>query len=132
MVKKGIVLVCIFVLLFPAVIAREESSVLWVKLSEVKLPIVVTVTAYSSTKYETDNTPFLAACGPVGRYIIAVSDDLWNMGLRCGRVVYLLGQRYVVWDRMHYRWRKRVDVWLPSRSAAVRFGVRSAVLYILD
>jgi len=95
-----------------------------------RIRIPVTVTAYSSTPDQTDGTPFLAACGPVRDGILAVSDDLWRI-LKCGDSVYLEGYgRYVVWDRMHSRWRRRVDVWVPSRSSAYRHGVREAVLVL--
>ncbi len=93
--------------------------------------IPVTVTAYSSHPAETDSDPHVAACGPVRPGTLAVSEDLWER-TGCGKRVVLDGREYVVWDRMHPRWRRRVDVWMPSRGAALRHGVRRGVLEIAE
>ena len=91
---------------------------------------VVTVTYYSSTRRETDKTPRVTASGTrVRRGILAVSRDLLAEA-PYGSVVELDGQLYVVEDTMHRRWRKRVDVWVPSREEALRGGRRVGLLLL--
>lgn len=86
----------------------------------------VTVSAYSSTKDQTDDTPFVNAHGSdvfVGQ--VAVSRDLMSDGLTFGSVVWIpeVGLLRVT-DVMNARWKRRMDVWCPSREAAKRFGVK--------
>lgn len=61
---------------------------------------------------------------------LTVSRDLLQV-LPFGTVVRIRGWRYRVQDTMAERWRKRVDIWMPSRDEAVRWGVRSVVLEVL-
>lgn len=89
--------------------------------------VAVTATAYSSTKDQTWGDPFMAYCGPVGPGTVALSRDLFHPDL-CGATVYLDDRAYVVNDKMGSGWRNRVDVWMPSRGAALRHGVRRRVV----
>lgn len=88
--------------------------------------IAVSVTAYSSTPDQTWGDPFMGYCGPVGPGTVALSRDLFHPDL-CGTTVYLGGRAYTVNDRMGLGWRNRVDVWMPSRGAALRHGIRRSV-----
>jgi hypothetical protein len=101
----------------------------WILLpaSSLFVSLPVDVTYYTSSPRETDSTPYIAACGRVGTGSIAVSEDIWRL-VRCGDIVLLDGVPYVVWDRMHGRWRRRVDVWVPSRGVALRSGRRRGVV----
>ena len=38
---------------------------------------------------------------------------------------------FIVEDSMHWRWRKRVDIWFPSREAAWNFGKREVTVTML-
>lgn len=87
----------------------------------------VTVVHYSSTRDQTDDSPFVGRCGRVGPGTVAVSQDLLRRGIDCGTKVLVGGRTYVVRDAMHHRWRKRVDIWLPSRAAALKAGVHRNV-----
>jgi len=98
----------------------------------------VTLTAYSSTPDQTDDTPFTTAAGTrVRDGILAVSRDLERAGWRFGTPVVILevsgpgcgaaaealvGRVLVVEDRMHRRKRNQIDVWRPSRAEARAIG----------
>lgn len=97
----------------------------WFALRVPSMPLVlpVTVTGYSSEPAQTDSTPFLAAWGDDVRFLrargyvtLAVSRDLEDL-LPPGTVL-------LVADRLHHRWRGRVDIHFPSRGEAVRWGVK--------
>lgn len=109
----------------------------------------VTVTAYSSTPDQTDATPFVTASGRrVRPGIVAVSRDLEARGLTfgtrlvitdvggpgCGAVAWeLVGKTLEVDDRMHRRKRRQLDVWMPSRAKALRFGrCRARVVALVE
>lgn len=121
-------------------------------LSWAQAPRVMTLkaTAYTSSVRETDSTPFITATGARTRIgIIAVSRDMLRelpygskvmledlgtpAGLGKGRFNYLFKDRvFVVEDTMHPRKRERLDVWLPDRNTAIRFGVRNVKVTVLQ
>ena len=111
--------------------------------------LVLKATAYTSSIRETDSTPYITATGARTRVgIIAVSRDmldslpygskvtLEDMGSArggAGRFNYLFNNRvFVVEDTMHPRKREQIDVWLPDRGMAIRFGVRSLRVTIVQ
>lgn len=90
----------------------------------------VTVTAYSSTPEETDDTPFTTATGNTVRDGI-VATNILDFGTRV-QIPELFGDKvFVVDDRMHPRKTKNVDVWMPTKSDALRFGIRHAMVVVL-
>lgn len=115
-------------------------------------PRVMTLkaTAYTSSARETDNTPFITATGARTRMgIVAVSRDMLRelpygskvmledlgtpSGKGKGRFNYLFKDRvFVVEDTMHPRKREQLDVWLPDRSTAIRFGVRNVRVTVIQ
>jgi 3D (Asp-Asp-Asp) domain-containing protein len=91
----------------------------------------VTATAYNSLPDQTGpGDPRLTASGTTlepGMRVVAVSDDLYEMGLRFGTRVWIEGMpgEWRVEDRMASRWRRRIDVYMGNdRPAAERFGER--------
>jgi 3D (Asp-Asp-Asp) domain-containing protein len=97
--------------------------------SENSLAVAVTATGYSSTVIETDNTPFITASNTRTRDgIVAMSRDMLRRynpeaPFDFGDIVHISGLGdFVVEDSMNPRWRRRVDVWFPSRPAAFEFG----------
>jgi 3D (Asp-Asp-Asp) domain-containing protein len=80
----------------------------------------VTVTAYAPSGCRTASGRWPA----VG--MLAISRDL-EPRLRFGDRVLLLGSVYTIQDRMHARWRRRVDIFVPSSQAARRFGIQHGV-----
>ncbi len=77
----------------------------------------VTATAYNSHKSQTLGNPRIAAWGDTlkpGIKAIAVSRDLLDSGLTYGVKVNIEGLpgEYVVTDKMHRRWTKKIDVYM--------------------
>jgi len=91
----------------------------------------VVVTAYSSTPWETDETPFITASGkPVREGIVA--NNFLPFGTKI-RIPEIFGEKiFVVEDRMH--WRKgyhHIDVWFPNYQEALAFGAKKTYIEIL-
>jgi len=114
--------------------------------------LVLKATAYTSSVRETDTTPFVTATGARTRFgIIAVSRDLlgselpygskvkiedlgdWRTGRGKGRFDKMLKDVvFVVEDTMHKRKRQQIDVWMPDRSLALKWGVRRVRVTVLQ
>ena len=83
----------------------------------------VTVTAYSSTKDQTDGDPYLTGLGtPVRDGIVAANF------LPVGTVVRFpdkFGEKiFVVKDRMHEKYGLQVDIWMSNQEKAKKFGIQ--------
>jgi 3D (Asp-Asp-Asp) domain-containing protein len=94
-----------------------------------KKVIYVTVTAYSSTPDQTDESPFITANGTW------VHDGTLAANfLRCGTKVrlpdYSGDKIYTVEDRMNQRYYYRADIWMETREAAKQFGVKKLKMEI--
>lgn len=91
----------------------------------------VVMTAYSSHPDETDDTPFITASGTKTRDGVVAANFL-----PFGTVVKipeLFGDKtFVVEDRMHRRFAKRLDIWMPTKKDAILFGKVSAEIEILN
>jgi len=88
-----------------------------------KKTMYVTVSAYSSTKDQTDGDPYLTALGtPVRDGIVAANF------LPIGTVVRFpdkFGEKiFVVEDRMHEKYGLQVDIWMPNLEEAKKFGIQ--------
>lgn len=114
--------------------------------------LVLKATAYTSSVRETDSTPFVTATGARTRFgIIAVSRDLlssdlpygskvkiedlgeWGTGRGKGRFNNMLRDVvFVVEDTMHKRKRQQIDVWMPDRALALKWGVRRVRITVLQ
>jgi len=91
--------------------------------------IPVTITAYSPSEEECDDDPYTTAFQkPVKEGTIAISRDLENeFGWRLGDKIFIPGLgTFEVWDRMHPRWKKRVDIFFSDSEKAVSFGIKQA------
>jgi 3D (Asp-Asp-Asp) domain-containing protein len=91
----------------------------------VERALAVTATAYNSLPEQTDAEPDLAAWGdPLapGMKVIAVSRDLIPLGLDHGTSVKIEGLpgEYLVLDKMHKRWEKRIDIYMGNDLDAAR------------
>ncbi len=96
----------------------------------------VVATAYTSHRGQTDRTPFIAAWNNrirPGMKIIAVSPDLIRRyGITNGTKVKISGLPgiYTVRDKMHPKWRRKIDIYMgTNRRKALRWGRRSVILY---
>ena len=92
--------------------------------------LVVEATAYNSLPGQTQGDPNLAAWGDrlrPGMKAIAVSRDLLDLGLVRGTRVRIEGLRgeFTVLDKMHRRWRRKIDIYMgEDRDAALAWGIR--------
>lgn len=94
--------------------------------------ILVTATAYSASKSECDDTPFITASGKnVRSNIIAVSRDLYK-SLPFGSKVKINNKIYIVDDLMNKRWKKRIDFFMWSKSQAKTYGNRKVIMQVME
>lgn len=97
----------------------------------------VTATAYNSVRAQTDSNPSIAAWGDrlkPGMKAIAVSRDLLQMGLKRGSKVKISGLpgEYVVLDKMHHRWNRKIDIYMGKDvRAAKNWGKRRVTITVL-
>ena len=96
---------------------------------------VVKATAYNSEVGQTDNSPFITATGTrVRPGVIALSRDLLRIfpyGTRVtlhDRAGLLNGRTFIVEDTMNVRLSNTVDIWMSSRSQALRWGSRTVTI----
>lgn len=88
------------------------------------------VTAYSSTPEETDETPFITAANTHVRHGIVATNDL-PFGTKL-RIPDEFGNTvFTVEDRMHRRKENWVDVWMPEKEQALRFGIRREATIVI-
>lgn len=86
----------------------------------------VSATAYTLRAEETKpHSPGIAAWGDrltPGMKAIAVSRDLIDLGITHGTQVTIEGLEgvYVVRDKMHWRWRRKIDIFMGHDVAAAR------------
>lgn len=83
----------------------------------------VTVTAYSSTPDQCDDTPLITANGK-WVYDGLVAANFLAFGTKIKLPDYFGDKIFTVDDRMHAKFQSRVDVWMPTRELAQAFGVR--------
>lgn len=108
----------------------EESSALPTPALPEPRVMIVKASAYNSRRGQTDSTPNIGAWGDrlePGMKAIAVSKDLFELGLRRGQKVTIVGLEgeYVVLDRMPARWQQKIDIYMGTDvRAAFRWGVR--------
>ncbi len=125
MSAKRPVLILFMVLLFFS--CKEEQ---WVSLE-------VVASAYNSTKSQTEGNPFITAWGDTLRpdtKSIAVSRDLIKMGLTHNTKVKIDGFEgiYLVNDKMHPKWRHKIDIYFGTDvQAARKWGRRKLTIQYL-
>ncbi len=94
--------------------------------------ISVVVTAYSSTVWETDSSPYLTAAGTWVRDGI-IANNYLAFGTKV-RLPELYGDKiFVVEDRMS--WKKgnyHIDIWFPSYGEAKEFGAKRTYIEVLE
>jgi len=92
--------------------------------------IEVELTAYSSTKDQTDSTPFISASGK-RVYDGIVAANFLPFGTKI-KIPELFGDKiFTVDDRMNRRYQNRVDVWFADRESAIHFGIKNSVIEIV-
>lgn len=127
MVKKLLIILLLFFILGCKKDAPFEENYNWHKLK-------VTATAYNSVVSQTDSNPYLTAFGdslkPGLRYI-AVSRDLYRKGLKRDTPVKIKGfdSIFFVKDRMHPRWKNKIDIYMGNNvKAAKKWGRKKVAI----
>ena len=94
--------------------------------------IKVIITAYSSTTWQTDDTPFITANGSTVRDGI-VANNMLPFGTEI-TIPELYGNKvFTVEDRMHSRKSNyHVDIWFPTLEEAQEFGVKETYIEIRE
>ena len=91
----------------------------------------ITMTAYSSTPDQTDDSPFIMANGK-RVHDGAVAANFLPFGAKV-RFPDLYGEKvFTVEDRMHRRFDGRMDIWMETRTEAINFGGRKITVEILE
>lgn len=97
---------------------------------EAKRIMQITVTAYSSTVDQTDGDPFTTASGTQVRDGIIAANFL-PIGSKVRFPNHFGDKIFVVEDRMSARYWHTADIWMPTREAAIQWGVRYITVEIL-
>lgn len=93
--------------------------------------LIISISAYSSTVDQTDDSPFITARGTYVRDGIIAANFL-PFGTKI-KIPELFGDKiFVVEDRMNSRYWHKIDVWFPERQDALEFGVKTAKIQILE
>ncbi len=99
---------------------------------QVAMRMRMIMTAYSSTTWQTDDSPFITASGSTVRHGI-VANNMLSFGTRI-RIPELYGDEiFVVEDRMN--WKKsnyHLDIWFPEYIQAKNFGAQRAYIEVLE
>ena len=100
--------------------------------NEIRGRLLVLVTAYSSTPWETDSNPFITASGKLVEDGVVANNKL-PIGTKV-RFPEIYGDKvFVVEDRMNSRkGSNQFDIWLPSHWEAKDFGVKRTYIEILE
>ena len=102
---------------------------------KVKSTSVHVMTAYNSEVGQTDNSPCTTANGfDVCKH--GQEDTIAANFLKFGtkvKIPELYGDRiFVVRDRMNAKHPNRVDIWMKDRASAIKFGVKTAKIQVLE
>ena len=107
---------------------KKEDPYVW-------LPMEVTATAYNSVKSQTNEHPTITAWGDTlvpESNSLAVSRDLIAKGLTYGTMVRIenFPDTFLINDKMHYRWRNRIDIHMgKDRKRAREWGRKKIMIY---
>lgn len=98
----------------------------------------VTASAYNSVRAQTNHQPNLTAWGvrlKPGMKAVAISRDLLQKGFKKGTRIKIQGLtgEYIVLDKMHRRWRNKIDIYMGNDvKAARKWGKRTVTIQILN
>ncbi len=102
---------------------------------EVSYETYRTITAYNSLIGQTDSEPCITASGfdlCANGQEDSVAANWLPFGTRI-RIPELFGNRvFIVRDRMNKKYSNRLDIWMLEKADAKKFGLRVALIEILD
>lgn len=120
-----------------ALVLLFTLSVLFSCKDEQWVSMEVTASAYNSTKAQTEGNPNITAWGDTlrpGMKSVAVSRDLIKKGLTHNTKVKIEGFEgiYVVNDKMHPKWRNKIDIYFGTDvKAAQQWGRKKVKIHYL-
>lgn len=89
--------------------------------------MVLTITGYSSSPDETDDTPWLTAYNTFPKWG-TVASNILPYGTKI-KIPSIFGdQIFIVEDKMNPRFDENIDIWFPSKEEALNFGIYKDVL----
>ncbi len=91
----------------------------------------VVVTAYSSTRDQTDASPFITASG-THVHDGTLAANFLPIGTKVTFPKYSGDKVYIVEDRTNPKYSSRVDIWFPTRAAALQFGKRTLTMIVVE
>jgi len=91
----------------------------------------VTITGYSSSYDETDDSPYITASGDWVEDGIVASNFL-PLGTKLIMPEIFGDKIFIVKDRMHERFGDRIDVWFPTKWDAIQFGKKFSKIIIIS
>ncbi|MBN1778886.1 MAG: 3D domain-containing protein [Candidatus Buchananbacteria bacterium] len=102
---------------------------------EVKKTYTITITAYSSTVDQTDDTPCITAngfnlCENNEENVIAA--NFLPFGTKVKIPEYFGDRIFTVQDRMNARYYYRADVWFKTRQDAIKFGAPYTEIQVVE
>jgi 3D (Asp-Asp-Asp) domain-containing protein len=114
-----------------ASIADTGPTVVPRTLVQTELILAMRITAYASVPEETDDTPFITANGTFVHDGIVASNIL-PFGTKI-QIPALFGSKvFTVEDRTNRRIKNTIDIWMSSKTKALRFGANNASVVVLD
>ena len=131
-----ILIVCVlalglkFVEGFSRLQAQERKiDILSKKLQERARRITVVATAYTSTREECDDTPFITASGKKVFWGVIAADKKFPFGTK----IYIpyFKKTFIVLDRGGAIKGNRIDIWMPRKKEAIKFGKKKLEVYVL-
>lgn len=113
------------------IILEERSTVTYVREVEPEpahILVNATITAYSSSPDETDDTPFLTASGNLVKHGTLACPSKYKFGTN----ILIEGKKYTCEDRMNKRFRntERFDIWVGSKEDAYKWGKRELTIKV--
>lgn len=126
MFAKYFNLVIVLCLFFSCSEDKKEDPFVWI-------PLKVTATAYNSFGSQTSGNPNITAWGDTlvpGMKSLAVSRDLIAKGLKHGTMVRIdaFPDTFYINDKMHRRWKNRIDIYMGEDNKRAREWGRKKVL----
>lgn len=106
----------------------SETFIVQAELPIQKIPVIIT--AYSSTVWQTDDTPYITAAGTYVRTGIVAANFL-PFGTKIKIPEIYDDAIFIVEDRMHPKNNGMVDIWFPTYWQALNFGAKTTYVEVL-
>lgn len=112
-------------------VVTGTDSVVAVGEPETPKTMKVTVTGYSSTPEETDDTPFITASNSMVHDGVAAANFL-EFGTKI-KIPSIYGDKvFTIEDRMAKKHSDKIDIWFPEKQLAKKFGKQQLEVQILE